>query len=344
MNVLAIQLKRIGDLVLTTPALAGLKDRGARVTLVVESPCASLLPAIAGVDERLVYSKKGGNRALWKRIRERDWDVCLDFTGSDRSALIGWLSRTPRRVTFQWVRKRLLRRLAYHEFVDSPVRLAHTCDHYCDLLRPLGFARTAEHFPSLDLPRAARESAAAQVAGAGITGSYVLVHPGTARPEKYWLPERWIEVIKRLHEIQLAVVITCGPDAFEKAHVAAIEKACRELPGKTVVLSPPDLLTLAALVEKARLTLSCDTVVVHLAAAFRQPQVALFGPTNPFHWRPRHERAVVISAAQPEAPLTNFLPKMEGARMDRIPAATVLRAAEALLSAARHSSASGDRI
>ena len=31
---------------------------------------------------------------------------------------------------------------------------------------------------------------------------------------------------------------------------------------------------------------------MHLAAAFGTPQVALFGPTNPFHWRPRATPAI----------------------------------------------------
>ena len=39
MKVLVFQMKRIGDLVLTTPALAALKQLGARVTLVVDAPC-----------------------------------------------------------------------------------------------------------------------------------------------------------------------------------------------------------------------------------------------------------------------------------------------------------------
>ncbi len=334
MNVLVFQIKRIGDLVLTTPALAALKQLGARVTLVVDGPCSSLCPAIPNVDEVLVYSKKGSNRALWRRLRERDWDVCLDYTASDRSALMAWFSRTPRRITFTWARKRLLRRLAYHEFVESPVRLAHTCDHYLDLLHPLGVERGAESAPSLVLPDDAKENAGEILAAAGITGDYVLIHPGTARAEKYWLTGRWSEVISRLRGLGLAVVLTSGPDVFERAHVAEIftkldPKSTQ--PPPAISIAPPDLLALAALVEGARLVVSCDTAVVHLAAAFRRPQIALFGPTNPFHWRPRHERAVVISAAQPASPLTNFTPKMKGAPMERISAATVLKAIESLL-------------
>jgi ADP-heptose:LPS heptosyltransferase len=331
MKVLVLQLKRIGDLILTTPALKALARTGAAITLVVDAPCASLLPAISDVAECLIYSKKGDNQALWRRLRKGAWDVCIDFTGTDRSALMAWLSRTPRRVTFQWVRKRLLRRLAYHEFVDSPVRLAHTCDHYCDLVRGMGNDFPAE--PSLDLPRETRENALELLAATGITGSYVLIHPGTARPEKYWLPERWAEIAKWLRELGHAVVITSGPDAFEQQHAASIVKlaALDNLP----IIHPRDLLTFAAIVEKSRLVLSCDTAVVHFAAAFRQPQVALYGPTNPFHWRPRHERAIVLSATQPDAPMGRFSPKMKGASMAQVPVSTVQRAAEILLAAPR---------
>ena len=81
--------------------------------------------------------------------------------------------------------------------------------------------------------------------------------------------------------------------------------------------------------------ISCDTAVVHLAAAFRVPQIALFGPTNPFHWRPMHDRAVVLSAAQPEAPLTDFEPRMKGAPMEQISTAAVIRATDCLLALPR---------
>ena len=323
MNVLVLQLKRIGDLVLTTPMLAGLKRTGASITLVADAPCSSLLPAISGITEALAFSRKGGNSAVWKRIRKGGWDVCIDLTGSDRSALMSWLSRAPRRITFQWVRKRMLRRLAYHEFVDSPVRLAHTCDHYLNLLRPLGLGNSgAESMPVLQIPESARAAARTILTGHGISREFILIHPGTARPEKYWLPERWSEVVAAVRN-RADVLITSGPDAFETAHVARIQGA--------PVIHPPDLLTLAALVEQASVVASCDTAVVHLAAAFQKPQVALFGPTNPFHWRPRHDRAIVISAADPQQPLTQFLPKMKGAPTERIPAQSVIAAIEKLL-------------
>jgi ADP-heptose:LPS heptosyltransferase len=44
-----------------------------------------------------------------------------------------------------------------------------------------------------------------------------------------------------------------------------------------------DLLTLSALIERARLLVTIDSAPMHLAAALGTPQIALFGPTNPFH-------------------------------------------------------------
>ena len=46
----------------------------------------------------------------------------------------------------------------------------------------------------------------------------------------------------------------------------------------------------------------------------------------------RHERAAVISAAQPEATMTEFAPRMKGDAMERIPSATVIRAIDSVLS------------
>ena len=56
LNVLALQLRRIGDLLLTTPALWTMRQAGVRVTLALSEGCAPLLPMLLGtcVDEALV--------------------------------------------------------------------------------------------------------------------------------------------------------------------------------------------------------------------------------------------------------------------------------------------------
>ena len=317
MRILALQLKRIGDLILTTPALAALRAAhpDGEIALAVTPGCAPLLGAIDSISSGIVLGR-GRGFAPWQQVLTGPWDVCFDFTGSDRSALAAAASRAKERATFAWVQRAKMRALAYNRFVDSPVRERHTVDHYLDLV-----GASAPTTPRLRLPASARSAADELLRSLDIASPFVLVHPGSARPEKYWLPERWAEVIASL---KMPCVITSGPDAYERVHATKIQSA---------ILLPSDLLTLAALIERAALVLSCDTAAVHFAAAFSRPQIALFGPTNPFHWRPRHNRALVLSAAKPDEPLRDFTPRMKGTPMECISTAAVIRATKALLGA-----------
>jgi ADP-heptose:LPS heptosyltransferase len=324
LRVLALQLKRIGDLVLTTPALRALRATwpDAHITLGVMGTNAPLLGAIPFAQSGIVFAP-GRGWAPWQQILTGGWDMCFDFTGNDRSAFATFLSHAPKRVGFEWVRRHRLRSLVYNTWSPSQVRAVHTARHYLDLVAAVG-AESSDLLPELALPSHGPVRAA----------PYALLHPGTARLEKYWLPERWGEVaahVRQVHHLQ--TVFTCGPDQSERAHVTSIPHA--HAPPDSEIVYPRDLLWLAALVSQASLVISCDTAVVHLAAAFRVPQIALFGPTNPFHWRPLHERALVLSAAHPEAPLTDFQPRMKEGPMDQISTAAVIRATDSLLALPR---------
>jgi len=92
------------------------------------------------------------------------------------------------------------------------------------------------------------------------------------------------------------------------------------------------LLTLTALVAKARLLMTVDSAAMHLAAATQTPQVVLFGPTNPFHWRPR-ESPVLILQGESITPMSEFRPKQAGAAMKEISTEAVINAMDLLLSA-----------
>lgn len=328
MKILVLQLKRIGDLILTTPALFALRQKypEARITLAVEQGCRELLPALDVVDKTLVFSRARSNGWLWCKLALTSYDVCLDFTGNDRSAFFSILSKAPRRVAFQRVQKSRGRSLFYNSFVDSSVRENHTVDHYLDLLQAIDIQ--AEGTPiALHLPAWAYKKAGQLLGEAGVSGPFVVVHPGTARPEKYWLPERWAEVIEYCRtELRLPCVLTGSKDRFEQEHAAKIKESatCFDLSGRI------DLLTLASLAQQARLFLSVDSAPMHMAAAFGTPQVALFGTTNPFHWRPRHPNAVIVAAGKP-GPDGTWRPQYEGGPMSQLLTPQVTEAIKSLL-------------
>ncbi len=335
MKILLLQLKRIGDLILTTPVVRCLREEfpSARLALIVDSSCADLLDSVA-VDERWIYKKGGGLRGLvgrganaWLRsgllVSRADWT--LDFSGTDRSTYLSTLSLAKRRVTFERFRKKPLRKYLYTDFVASSVSDRHTADHYTDLLRPLGVRRENVSL-DLRLPEERLAKAHALLANAGVRKAYVVVHAGTARPEKYWPPERWAEVIGFLHdEFGLISVLTGSRDPGEREHLARIKSALRckhvDFSGMT------GLVELAGVIKGAKLLCGVDTAAVHLADAMNTPSLALFGPTNPYHWRPRHSRSVILRA-RTRPP---FTAQQKGGPMEDIPAGAVIESLKELL-------------
>lgn len=335
MRILALQLKRIGDLVLTTPALHALRSAGAHVTLVVLDGTAALSPMLVGaVDTTLVYRSAGGNGALWKQLWRGRFDACVDFTGRDRSALLTLAARaTTRLIARPALRKGRWRRLCYNAVADAPVRSRHTVDHYLDhlgpLLLPIPLPDGAPPGPVLHLPPAAIAQAAQILAahGLGAHEDYVVVHPGSARAEKYWLPDRWAEVITSCQRtLGRRCVLTGGRhDPTEDRHLGQLRAAlaargqpCVDLAGQL------DLPTLAAVLARASLFLGVDSGPMHLAAAWQRPQVVLFGPTNPFHWRPRHPGCVVLQAGHGGAPVRTFTERSPGGPLDLISTQAVI--------------------
>jgi predicted lipopolysaccharide heptosyltransferase III len=332
-KILLLQLKRIGDLILTTPALAAVRDSfpDAELTIIVSSECADLLPAISNVDRTLMARRNVRDLALFFSVAVSGFDYCIDFTRNDRSAFLAFLSGAQRRAVSYRVRQQSkMRGRAYTDFVSVRMRDTHTIDYNLALLEPLGVPVAASPNPDLELPQAAYEKADAIRRDWSITRPYVILHPGSARNEKLWEPERWAEVIDhfgRNNDVDLA--LTSGPSREEQAHVAAIKKNVQhqviDLSGKT------DLLTLAAVIAQARLLVTVDSAPMHLAAATRTPQVILFGPTNPFHWRPRESTALILQGKS-AAPVTEFVPKQPRFAMSQISTGAVISAMDSLLS------------
>jgi ADP-heptose:LPS heptosyltransferase len=160
---------------------------------------------------------------------------------------------------------------------------------------------------------------------------FAILHPGSARAEKFWEANRWGQVIDHcVREVGIKCVLTGGRSPAEQTHIAAIKAATNaeviDLSGKT------SLLSLAALVRKARLLITVDSAPMHFAAAFGTPQVVLFGPTNPFHWHPRSDSAMVLLGGMDD-PVTEFDARQPAVAMNLISTESVIDAMEALLSA-----------
>ena len=333
MRLLVLQLKRIGDAILTAPALRVPRAIApeARVTVVLHGPSGGLAGLLPGVDEVLIWKPGGANLGILRVIAAGPWDAVLDFTGTDRSFFLTALARANQRFAYAkaagsyWWKSRVT-----NFPVEASVTDLSTVDFHLALVRAWAeqndFPFPVESRPPhLNLPEAKQ--------GENFpTGRYAVLHPGTARDEKYWPAERWVAVARYLQAAHgLDLVLTGSKDEREMIHLAPIraaELAIRDEAGQQ------DLAGSARIIAGAALVLTVDSAAMHLAGQFGRPQIALFGPTNPFHWAPRHARAVVLGPGGRHLRSGDLSPRayVEGP-MESIPAARVMASVDGLLGA-----------
>jgi len=332
-KILLIQLRRLGDLILTTPAISALREHlpGAQIALAVSCECESLLPAVPALQKTFLTKRGLRDLSAWMEIRRAGLDCVVDFTRNDRSAWLTFLSGARRRIVSDRLKaKSKFRARFYNEFVDCAMKQMHTADYYLALLQPLGISAGAPD-PGLDLPSAAQQPASSIIADQIRHQPFAIFHPGSARVEKFWESERWVEIMEfAARELGLLPVLSGGRNELERAHVTAIREKLR-----TTVLDlsgQVDLLNLAALIEHARLLVTVDSAPMHLASATGTPQVILFGPTNPFHWRPRKSPAAILFGESP-VPLRHFQPREPKRPMNQISTAAVIDAMRLMVSA-----------
>lgn len=255
-RVVVLRALGLGDLLTAVPALRALgrAQPSAHITLVGPAGPASLLPA--GLVDEVRHSAP--LTPLDPDLAFPDLAVNLHGRGPQSTRLL------------QELRPRSL--VAYG--VSATWRAdEHEVSRWCRLLSEAGMPANPTE---LDLPVPDRPT----VLGA------VLVHPGAAQESRRWPVERWAEVARELQ--REAFVLVTGSESERPLAQAVVDAA--GLPPGACVAGDTDLLGLAALVGAARLLVSVDTGVAHLATALRTPSVVLFGPTPPQLWGPPADR------------------------------------------------------
>ena len=109
--------------------------------------------------------------------------------------------------------------------------------------------------------------------------------PGAAHATKRWPIAHWIALAQRLRAAGYAVVAVGGPDDRGLAQQVAVDSPAGEF----------SLQETGALLARARVVVSGDTGVMHMATGVGTPVVALFGPTvEQFGFFPYRARSIVV--------------------------------------------------
>lgn len=286
---LVLRLDRIGDVIMSLPALSDLRAAlpRARVRLAVGRWSAEAVRT-APVDEVLVWSAPWVGRAsegadsfadLARRaraLREGPLDLAIDLQGDVRASLLMRLTGARRRVGYANTGGAWL--------LTDVVPLDETVSWVEQNRRAVALAVGPATGPPVDLLTADERAFGRRLmADLGLASRrpLVAVHPGGGRAVKQWDLGRWAELAQRLQrEFQATILLT----GSEGDRPLAAEVA-RRLPFRPVDLT--GRLTLRetmALLAELDLFLSPDTGTMHAACAIGTPSVSLFGPSDPVRY------------------------------------------------------------
>ncbi|GAA4960105.1 glycosyltransferase family 9 protein [Actinoplanes utahensis] len=261
--ILVLRALGVGDLATAAPALRGLRAAFPGETLSLAAPTwlTPLITAIGGIDRIVPASELEPLDTAPAMPR-----LAVNLHGSG--------PESHRRL-------QALRPGALWGFASAPAGHhdgpgwhddEHEVRRWCRLVRYYGVPCSEEDLdlgiPDVDVPQ-------------GVT----IIHPGAKSPARRWPPDRYAAVARRLRSAGHRVLITGSAAERDLAVRVA------ELAGLTADDVPrTGLAELAALVAGARLVISGDTGIAHLATAYRTPSVVLFGPVSPARWGPPADR------------------------------------------------------
>ncbi len=262
-----IRLRSLGDCVLTTPALALLKNArpDLAIAVAVEDRFASVFEGNPSVSSVLAPD--------WRAIRNWKPRLCLNFHGGTPSLWMTALSGAQFRAGFTHHSTTLLYniKIPRAQSILGVNRTVHTAEHLASAVFALGV-------PIQDIPRAQLFAAEPP-----IRGRYAVLHPFASAPEKQWPAERFLEVARylTLWHVKPVFVAAPGDDAAPFCSYEIVQGSLRE--AKTVI-------------SGAALFIGNDSGPAHIAAAFGIPAVVFFSTSNPVIWGPwRTESEIVIA-------------------------------------------------
>ncbi len=296
----------LGDVVRTLPSLQALRRAypDAQISWLVERAAADVVRGRPEIDEVIEFPRERLSELLRERrflafaracrevgqdLRDRRFDLVLDFHAILKSGLLSWATRAPRRVSYA---RPFSRESSFWFATDrarlSPVKLSRY-DRNAGLVEYLAVPTMDSGTRSLAGVMAVsptqREAVQRAIEGGG---QFALIHPGSSpgavhkryRASGY---AAFASELKRRRGVFTLVVRGKGEAEEQIAQdiVDVSRGAARLAP------ACDELTDLIALIARARLFVGGDSGPLHMATGVGTPAIQLIGPTDPVENEPR---------------------------------------------------------
>ena len=337
-NILIVRLDKIGDLVLSTPAIKAVHDAypNSHITVLVRPYAREIVEGNPYVNEIITYDKAGGEKGFLKNIRfilnlrKKRFDLALILHPKNRTHIFLFLAGIPERVGYDKKLGILLTKKIPH---IKQYGLKHEIDYTLDLLRYVGIEPKDK---SLHVPikKESEKKISDIFTKNGISGTdlVIAIHPGSSCPSKRWRVEHFAKVGDLLAlNYKAKIVIMAGPKdkGFGDKTAELMKSNPLNLSGKTTIAD------LASILKRSNLFISNDSGPVHVACAVGTPTIAIFGRNDrglaPARWRPVGEHDIALHKDIGCEPCLSHNCKKGFACLEAISEEEILQAAEKIL-------------
>ena len=313
-RILIIAPNWIGDAVMSQPLLANLKVIYPQCQIdVLASPwVAPIYRACAEVHQvieaRLEHKQLqwGLRKQLARQLKLNQYDACFVLPNSLKSALIPWLANIPLRIGYRGE----MRFGLINSALDNPNKINRPpmANHYLALCNVMNHSKAIDANkstdPKLNISLVAKASIdeKLQAASIGEQSIYVLCPGAEYGATKRWPTEHFATLAQQLIANEAgAHVILLGSKSDHALGEQILSKTVdtsqmQNWCGKT------SLDEAIALIGMSKALVSNDSGLMHIGAALKVPQVAIFGSSDPHHTPPLSKRAEVIWLNLPCSP------------------------------------------
>jgi ADP-heptose:LPS heptosyltransferase len=287
-------MDNMGDLLMTSPALAALKESfGCKLTLLTSTAAKPISEFIPGIDEVIVWD------ALWVRsnhpttgnffelisvLKAKQFDGAIIFTVFSQNplpaAMLLTLTEIPQRLAY-------CRENPYNLLTDwipdpEPYHFVqHQVKRDLDLVKRIGVTVADDRIKINITPgkfRVVKEKL--DSIGVNTQHPWVILHPGVSEEKRKYPVKCWIDIAKRINEqLSYQVLITGSSSERDLGNEIMVASGG----GVFSCAGKFDLAEFISLIANTTLVISVNTATIHIAAATQTKIIVLYALTNPQH-------------------------------------------------------------
>ncbi len=293
--VAAVRIDRIGDVVVSLPALKAFKDifPQCRLTIILREQNLPLLKTLPWIDELVVY------KGFWdtlRFLRQRHFDLVVDLLMdySLKTAWLSYLSKSALTVGFDLEGRGRLFKAALRPPAGKKLMSQYLLDlsRFLAGLSGLDKEKIKESIPELRVSEKNRTFARGFLRKGGINeGDFIIaMHPGGYFPSQRWRIEGFAELADVLSQKYRAkIVVLAGANEME-----IVGKLRGLIKAEALVCAGLSLDKIAAIIAQSDIFIGNNSGLLHIAAALGRPTVSTMGPTVPWLWMPQGDNQIVI--------------------------------------------------